>query len=197
MADAENELTVLPPEESVRRRTRVYFGVDRGSPELPTRILEAVARQAFHPWPDGPAAHVPRVVVEISADLVFSVTDDQPDTLPPGHETPVIHRYGTLAHPARRWMYIQSSGLCTHVDLEVWRDGRGFRQTLHGHHAIAPPEWFAAPAGAGTRATFFLDETYVGRTALTTDPALLDLHHPDCAERPDDVVVRDLRGPGA
>ncbi|MDP9795147.1 DNA gyrase/topoisomerase IV subunit B [Catenuloplanes nepalensis] len=189
-----DELTVLPGEEAVRRRIHMYFGVGRGDPRLPTMVFGEVVKQAFHPGRDSAAAHVSRVVAEITADLVFTVTDDQADTLPPGHDLPLFTGHPLMDRRLRRGVYLDASTICTHVDVEVWRDGRGFRLTLDGYRPIAPPEPFTAPAGAGTRATFFLDEAFTGRAAITLDPMLLDLHYPDCGERPDGVVLRDLRG---
>lgn len=179
-------LTVLPGEESVRRRPLMYFGADRGDSRLPAMVLGAIVREAFHPGADGAPAHLPRVVVEISGDRVFSVTDDQ--AAAPDMTWFLRHRL--RAGRMDQSFYLLASALCTRVDLEVWAGRRGFRQTLDGWHPAGPAEPFEAPDGAGTRATFVLNEVHTGRAVLTAD---FDLHDSNCAERSGSVLVRDLR----
>jgi DNA gyrase/topoisomerase IV subunit B len=69
------DITVLSFQDSVRNRTGMYFGVEPHSPDLATNILRGVIDDALHPA--GGGAHR-TVDIEVTADLRFTVTDDQP-----------------------------------------------------------------------------------------------------------------------
>ncbi|WP_157435608.1 hypothetical protein [Actinospica robiniae] len=80
--------------------------------------------------------------------------------------------------------------------VEVWRDGRGFRQELVGIRPAGPPEEAEARDGCGTHVAFELDPSYFGSSAaISTDLNSLELHGPHCTElsAPGCVVIRDLR----
>ncbi|MGC4895370.1 hypothetical protein [Micromonospora sp. DT31] len=88
-------ITVLDFDDSVRKRPGLYFGVGREDPRLATRVLLAVVTHAFHPATRVAASHTPDVVAEITADLAFSVTDDQADVLT-GQGLPKLGYYDSL-----------------------------------------------------------------------------------------------------
>src|SRR4051794_11563473 len=121
----------------------MYFGVSRADPRLPTWVLRAVAGHAFHPATRVASSHVPNVVAEVTADLAFSVTDDQAETLA-DQNLPQLGYHGSLLTPVR-WSYAAAAAVASQTTVEVWRDGRGFRQRLIGVRPVEPPVPFAAP----------------------------------------------------
>jgi DNA gyrase/topoisomerase IV subunit B len=187
-------ITVLTTADSVRERPGMYFGVGRGNPDLATQVLCAVVGHAFHPATAVAVCHTPHVVVDITADLAFAVTDDQADTLI-GDDSPRLGYEGSLLTP-NRLSSAAAAAVSSQTLIEVWRDGQGFRQTLIGLRPVEPPAPFSAPPGAGTRATFVLDPAFFGSATITTDIAALDVHGPDCADAggPGEIILRDHRG---
>jgi DNA gyrase/topoisomerase IV subunit B len=187
------DITVLEFDDAVRRWPGMYFGVGKEDPRLVTRIFCAVVDHAFHPAAAVAARHTPVVVAEITADLAFSVTDDQADTMA-GGDAPRLGYYGSLLTTSR-WMSAAAAAVSSRTTVEVWRDGLAFRQTLMGMQPLEPPEEFTAPAGAGTRVTYVLDPAYIGPALITTDVANLDLHGPGCSGITGSgrVEIRDLR----
>jgi hypothetical protein len=97
--------------------------------------------------------------------------------------------------PVQRWSSAAAAAVSSRTIVEVWHDGRGFRQTLAGLRPLAPPARFSAPAGAGTRVAHVLDPAFFGTAVITTDIAALDVHGPDCTGTvgPGEVVIRDHR----
>nr|BFE58058.1 hypothetical protein GCM10020063_025840 [Dactylosporangium thailandense] len=187
------DITVLEFDEAVRGRPGMHFGASRTDPRLPTWVLRTVVAHAFHPGTSVAANHAPDVVAEITADLAFSVTDDQAETLA-GQDVPRLGYYDSLLTPVR-WSSSAAAAVSSQSTVEVWRDGRGFRQRLAGARPVEPPVPFDAPVGAGTRVAYVLDPAYFGSAAITTDLAGLDVHGPHCPEPggPGAVVVLDRR----
>ncbi|MFJ6676318.1 hypothetical protein ACIQMJ_34900 [Actinosynnema sp. NPDC091369] len=187
------DITVPEFDELVRRRPGLFFG--RGDPRSATEVLRGVLDHALHPAARVAPPHVPRVVVEVRGDLAFSVVDDQADALG-GRDLPRPGYFGSLLGP-NRWVTAAAAALSAHATVEVWRDGRGFRQDLTGLRPTGRPEPFAAPAGAGTRVVLDLDPGFC-TAAITTDLGAVDPHGPGCAELPAALVVlRDLRPTGS
>ncbi|MEO5877221.1 MAG: hypothetical protein ABIS86_14260 [Streptosporangiaceae bacterium] len=58
------------------------------------------------------------------------------------------------------------TAVCEKASVEMWCDGRGFRQDLVGIRPLTGPQEFEPPVGSGTRVVFALDPAYVGRTAV-------------------------------
>jgi hypothetical protein len=139
-----------------------------------------VVGHAFHPATKVAVCHTPYVIVDITADLAFAVTDDQADTLT-GHGPPELGYEGSLLTP-NRLSSAAAAAVSSRTGVEVWRDGRGFRQTLVGLRPVEPPAEFAALAGAGTRVAFVFDPAFFGSATITNDIATLDFHGPDCAD---------------
>lgn len=187
------DITVLSMAEAVRKRPGMYFGVGPGDPGLATKVLCAVVRHAFHPAARVADSHTTRVVVDITADLVFSVTDDQAETLT-SQDTPRLGYENSLLTPAR-WLSAAAAAVSSQTTVEVWRYGRGFRQQLAGMSPSAPPARFPAPVGTGTRVAYVLDPAFFGSAVITTDIATLDVHGPHCADAdgPGEITVRDHR----
>jgi hypothetical protein len=187
------DITVLTMADSVRKWPGMYFGVGPGDPRLATRVLCAVMGHAFHPAAKVAASHTPHVVVDIIANLAFAVTDDQADTLA-GPGLPRLGYEGSLL-TADRWSSAAAAAVSSRTVVEVWRAGRGFRQTLVGLRPVEPPAEFDAPVGAGARAAFTLDPGFFGSSVITTDIATLDVHGPYCTEAAGsgEVVIRDHR----
>lgn len=174
----------------------MYFGVGPGDPSLATRVLCTVVGHAFHPATKVAASHAAHVVADITADLAFAVTDDQAD-LPTGQGMPRLGYEKSLLTPDR-WSSAAAAAVSTRTSVEVWRDGRGFRQTLVGLRPVEPPRAFSAPTGAGTRVEYVLDPDFFGTASITTALADLDIHGPDCRDAVGlgEVVVRDHRTQG-
>jgi DNA gyrase/topoisomerase IV subunit B len=187
------DIAGLTMADIIRKRPEMFFGVGRGDPRLATALLCAVVDYAFHPAPTVAAGHSPHVVVEITADREFSVTDDQADALT-GTGVPQLSYGGSLL-TVGRWSSAATAALSSWAVVEVWRAGQGFRQTLAGLRPVEPPTEFDAPAGAGTRVAFILDPAFLGSSAITTDSAALDVHGPYCtaAAGTGEVMVRDHR----
>lgn len=175
----------------------MYFGVGQGDPGLPASVLCAVAGHALHPATSVGREHTLRTVVEITDHLGFTMTMDQPHTWE-GAEAPTLGYYDSLLGP-EWWLPAAAAALCKRAAVEMWCEGRGFRQDLAGIRPVTAPREFEPPAGSGTRMTFALDLEYVGHTsALPTDLEHLDLHGPHCSETngPGQVIIRDLRDGG-
>jgi DNA gyrase/topoisomerase IV subunit B len=187
------DIAGLTMADVIRKRPEMYFGVGQGDPHLATELLCAVVGYAFHPAATVAASHTPHVVVEITADLEFSVTDDQADALTETGVPQLCHEGSLLT--AGRWSSAATAVLSSRAVVEVWRSGQGFRQTLIGLRPAEPPAEFDAPAGAGTRVIFVLDPAFLGSSAITTDIAALDVHGPHRTEAAGsgEVIVKDHR----
>lgn len=129
--------TVRSFEDSVRKRTGMYFAAGWESPDLPTCILRAVIGDALHAL-NGDHHHVD---VEVVGDLRFTVADDQPPDLNDlGQPKPGF--YESLISQ-RRWALAAAAALSTRTLIEVRADGQGWRQELTGTTPM-PPEPFTA-----------------------------------------------------
>ncbi|MFH8933870.1 hypothetical protein [Streptomyces griseosporeus] len=188
------DIQVVDFDEHVRRHPEMYFGAWHGRPDPATRILSAVLSHALHPAARLAPAHTARVEAGIEGDLTFWVADDLVEDAWDGDRPPSGY-YGSLLGPDR-WTCAAAAALSTRTVVEVWRDGRGFRQELSGLRPVEDPREIDAPAGRGTRVLFELDATWAG-PALSTDLASLDLHAPHCDAPlgPGHVTLRDLRAP--
>ncbi|GAA0966294.1 hypothetical protein GCM10009555_007790 [Acrocarpospora macrocephala] len=186
------DITVLEFDEVVRKRPEMYFGVGLNDPRLPTALLCAVAGHALHPAAGVAREHTLRTVIEVFDDLGFTVAMDQVHAWG-GADSPALGYYGSLLGP-EWWLPAAVAALCESVTVEMWSDGRGFRQELAGIRPLAEPWEIDAPVGSGTRIVFVLDPGRLGRgAAFPTDH--LELHDPDCGapKGPGHVIVRDRR----
>jgi hypothetical protein len=190
------DIEVLEFDASVRRRTGMFFGVGRGDPRLPVRMLCAVARHALHPATGVAAEHTLHTVVEITGDLGLTVVMDQPhawggsDTA-----TPALGYHDSLLGP-EWWLPAAVAALSARVTVDMWSAGRGFTQDLAGIRPLSGPRRYDAGEGSGTKVAFALDPAYVGPDfVLPADLEDLDLHGPHCAAPPGSgyVLIRDLR----
>jgi len=128
------DIRVMEFDDSVRERPGMYFGANRLDPRLATWVLRAVVAHAFHPGTRVAACHVPHVVAEVLAGLAFSVADDQAETLA-DQDVPQLGYYDSLLTPVR-WSSAAAAALSSQTTVEVWRDGRGFRQRLIGARPV-------------------------------------------------------------
>lgn len=106
--------------------------------------------------------------------------------------------YGSLLGSGR-WLSAAGAVVSSRAVVEVWREGRGFRQELARLRPTRAPEEFETPPDSGTRVAFEPDPAYFGSgAAVTADLSALDLHGPYCTERggPGYVVLRDHRDGG-
>lgn len=188
------DITVLSFEESVRKRTGMYFAVAPHSPDLPTNVLRGVIDDALHPA-GGDIHHT--VEIEVADDLRFTVSDDQPPALDDRGE-PRPGFYGSLIDKSR-WALAAAAALSIRTHIEVRADGQGWRQELAGTTPTSP-ESFAAPGEAdGTRITFELDAAFLtDGAAISTSPELLRPSGIGCATcastpRPTTVTIQDRR----
>ena len=188
------DITVLTLAESVRKRPGMYFGAVPTDQDFATEVLCAVVGHAFHPAAAVATRHTPHVAADITADLAFAVTDDQAETLTDHHFLPRLgYEESLLTHT--RLTSAAAAAVSSRTVVEVWRDGRGFRQTLVGLRPVEPPAEFLCPTGAGTRVAYVLDPAFFGSAAITTDIAALDVHGPYCTDAvgPGEVLIRDHR----
>ncbi|MEU9202712.1 hypothetical protein [Streptomyces sp. NPDC048332] len=191
------DIQVLEFDDAVRASPGMYFGAAQGDPALATKVLCRVVGHSLHPAVSVARPHSLRVIVEISADLTFSVADDHVDPLD-GHGKPRLGYYGSLLGNDR-WLSAAAAAVSSHAVVEVWREGRGFRQELHRLRPAGAPEEFEAAPGSGTRVSFELDPAYFGSdSAITSDLTSLELHGPHCTGRDGAgyVVFRDHRDGG-
>jgi hypothetical protein len=127
-------ITVLSFEDVVRKRTGTYFGVAPDSQQLATNIVRAVIDDALHPV--GGGRHQ-IVTVEVVSDLRFAVSDDQrhgvddQGQLRLGFFDSLIDR--------SRWALAGAAAISTRSTVEVWSDGRGYRQELVGTRPTGDP----------------------------------------------------------
>ncbi|MFF3443921.1 hypothetical protein [Streptosporangium sp. NPDC002721] len=183
------DITVLSWDEVVRKRPAMYFGVGQRHPDLPTRILAALMTDALH-LQDGEHR---RTNVEIIGDLRFTVVDDQiRETDEQG--VPRLDHVGSLLD-RRRCHQAAATALSARTIIEVWAEGRGYRQELVGTQPLAPPQAIVAPVRDGTLVTYELDPSYlVSGAAIAVSLEDLDLHGEWCAGHPlVGSVVKDLR----
>ncbi|WP_392969907.1 hypothetical protein [Streptomyces sp. LN245] len=71
------DIEVLEFDDAVLASPGMYFGAGREDPVPATEVLCRVVGHALHPATGVARPHSLRVIVEVSADLAFSVTDDQ------------------------------------------------------------------------------------------------------------------------
>ena len=182
-------------DDAVRKRPGMYFGASRESVQFATQVLCSVLGHALHPATTVAPAHTLRASAQISADLAFSVLDDQANPFD-GQGLPRLGYCGSLLGPDR-WISAAAAAVGSCVNVEVWRDGRRFHQELAGSRPVGPPEELEAKDdGCGTRVTFELDPVYFGESAsISTELGSPDLHGPHCSEPsgPGYVEIRDLR----
>jgi hypothetical protein len=185
-------ITVLSFDEVVRKRTGMYFAVAPDSPDLPSNILRGVIQDALHCAGGGHCT----VVADVTADLSFTVADDQPLFLSDLGE-PEPGFYDGLIDK-RRWALAAAAALSSRTLIEIRAGGRGWRQELTGT-TRALPELFAAPGEAdGTRATFELDAGFLAPgPGISTSPERLRAWDADCTRcaglRADALTIRDHR----
>ncbi|MEV0903203.1 hypothetical protein [Actinoplanes sp. NPDC049802] len=155
-------IEVLEFDKAVRKRPGMYFGAGQDDPSLPTRMLAVILWRPLHTGAD---PHTSHVTAEITGNLIVTIADDQAETL-------TVNGHGALLSP-ERWEYQAAAALTARTSLEVWRDGRGFRQELAGARPLRPPTPFSPPPGSGTRVTFTSTPVNSGRPppSPATSPA--------------------------
>jgi DNA gyrase/topoisomerase IV subunit B len=185
-----DQIQVLTFEEHVRSRPAMYFRVDRGSPELPTEVLQRVVWDALH-HSDGTHG---QIIVETGSDLGFTVEDDQrPAADEQGRPLPGL--CGSLLGK-ERWAPAAAAALSVRAVVEVRLDGRGYRQELVGTKGMGAWEEFATSEPSGTRATFPLDPSYCGPDEAIAWSLLPEgLHGQECDAHPSPVTfpIQDVR----
>ncbi|WP_406099699.1 hypothetical protein [Streptomyces sp. NBC_01013] len=185
-----DQIQVIAFEEHVRTRPAIYFRVSRGSPELPTEVLQQAVWDALH-HRDGTHG---RISVEIESDLNFTVEDDQRRAADE-QGRPLPGFFGSLLGK-ERWAPAAAAVLSVRTVVEVWLDGRGYRQELAGATPTGSWEEFATPKLSGTRTTFHLDPSYCGPDeAIAWSLLAEELHGQECDAQPSPVTfpIHDLR----
>lgn len=188
-----DQLQVISFAEHVRARPAVYFRVERDSPELPTEVLQQVVWDALHRH-DGTHG---QIGVEIASDLCFTVEDDRLHSADERRRP--LHGFFESLLDKDRWAPAAAAALSVRTVIEVWLDGRGYRQELAG--AAPTGAWEECPARRpyGTRTTFHLDPSYFGPDeAIAWALRPHELHGEECVAHPSPPTfpIHDLR-PGA
>ncbi|MFF8785217.1 hypothetical protein [Streptomyces sp. NPDC015125] len=185
-----DQIQVVTFAESVRARPAMYFRVGRDSPELPTEVLQTVVWDALH---RGDGTHG-RIRVEVVSDLSFTVVDDRRPTIDElGNPLPGF--FNSLLDK-ERWAPAAAAALSVRTVIEVWLEGRGFRQELAGSVPTGPVEEFTAPVATGSLATFELDPAYFAPgEALAWALLPSELHGERCGQLPSTATfpIRALR----
>ncbi|MGC9496923.1 hypothetical protein [Streptomyces sp. WG7] len=130
--------------------------VERNSGELSTEVLQRVVWDAMH-HRDGTHG---QISVEITSNLSFTVEDERPHSADE-RGRPLPGFYGSLLDKDR-WAPAAAAALSVRMVIEVWLDGRGYRQELAGAVPAGPWEERPAPRLHGTRTTFHLVPSYTG-----------------------------------
>ncbi|MFF0578253.1 hypothetical protein [Streptosporangium saharense] len=185
-------ITVREFDESVRERPGMYFEVGLDNPRLPITLLSVAAQHALHPATRVAQEHSLTSMIEILGALRFRVTINQRHTWP---DSPPLGYHDSLIGP-EWWLLAAIGALCETTTVEIWCDGRGFRQELAGLRPRTAVRGFEPPPGSGTRITFALDaQNLPPGAAFPADLGGLDVHGPYCAaaDGPGTVVIRDHR----
>lgn len=152
---ARRAIQVLSPDEAVRRRPKMYFGVGREDPALLIALVRAVASEPF----EYPGSEPVDVEILIEADLTFAVADNQPVTYYNPGGLPGLRPDDSLLD-RRRWALRAVAALTTSTTVEVRTAGRIWRQELAGSQAISGPRDGGASDRQGIRVKFDLDLDY-------------------------------------
>ncbi|MGP3919041.1 hypothetical protein [Nonomuraea sp. 10N515B] len=110
-------------------------------------------------------------------------------------DSPPLGYFDSLLGP-EWWLLAAIATLCTSTTVEMWSDGRGFRQELAGLRPLSPVQRFDPQAGSGTRIIFTIDgHNLPPSAAFPTDLGNIDAHGTDCTAEvgPGYVVIRDDR----
>jgi DNA gyrase/topoisomerase IV subunit B len=188
------DITVLSFEDSVRKRTGMYFAVAPNSPDLPTNIVRGVIDDALH---SARASAHHTFEIEVTGDLRFTVADDQPPALDERGE-PKQGFYGSMIDKAR-WALAAAAALSTHTLIEIRAGGRGWRQELTGSIPTLPEPFAAPDESDGTRVALELDAAFLATdAAISTSPDRLQPRGTGCATcagtpRATTLTIKDRR----
>ncbi|YCK38537.1 hypothetical protein ACNF49_32150 [Actinomadura sp. ATCC 39365] len=186
------DITVLEFDAAVLERPGMYFGVELDDPRLPALLLSAVTRHALHPAPRVAGNHWLTSEIVVLGDLCFTVAIDQQHSW---SASPPLGYFDSLLGP-EWWLLAAIATLCTSTTVEMWNDGRGFRQELAGLRPLSPVQRVDPRAGSGTRITFTIDARNLPPSAaFPANLGTIDAHGTDCtaADGPGHVVIRDAR----
>lgn len=192
-----DDIEVMSAEQAFRLRPGLFFHSVPADAEFLSHVVSGLLSWALHRATREPGPGGLRATLTISDDLAFTVSDDQVTAFDPLNAPGVdgdqsfVRLVGPEVAPV--------AAISARTRVEIWRDGRGFRQDLHGLTPTAPPEPFVAPAGAGTVAQFYLDAQYVGsERSLPAEFSSIDLHGAHCCDDSPTtgfVAIRDARNP--
>jgi hypothetical protein len=138
-------------DEAVRRRPKLYFGLDQADPGLVVAVVQFAAVTPFA-WALKTGDALPAVQVIIRAGMRFTLSFNS--VLPgtdPGSRPPV--RRALIFEP----QLAPVAAVSTRTVAEVRAGGRAWRQELAGAQPLAAPRDCGACDQLGTRATFDLD----------------------------------------
>lgn len=190
-AYAASDITVVSFEEAVRMRPGMYFAAELDSPDLPTNILKCVINDVLHA-PGG--GHHP-VDVEVTTDMGFTVTDEQPPDLDDLGE-PKPGFYGSLIGRTR-WALAAAAAFSSHALIEVQAGSHSWRQELTGTAPGRPVPFTPSVRADGTRATFTLNPSLLTAGAvISISPEQLWTRGSrcgTCTSPQREVTIRDRR----
>ncbi|MFJ8476919.1 hypothetical protein [Kitasatospora sp. NPDC094011] len=196
-----DDIWIEAPESgaSVRRNVPMFFGAAPGDPQLGTNLLSALGDDLLHAASSIAPAHTLSARIDILGDRRITVSVAQPHRWT-ASDSPTLGPSGSLL--GNEWWSLSAlAALSAAVTVELWCDGRGFRQHCSGLRPLGAVQDFLPPDGSGTRVSLTLDPACIGAdVAIPTELAGLNLHGPFCTAPPGPgrLLIRDHRqGPAA
>jgi hypothetical protein len=147
-----NSINVITFDEAVRRRPRMYFGLDQADPRLVVSVVQCAASTPFI-WDlvsgDGPVAA--KIIVEAGMRFTLSF-----NALPPGIDpaNPCAQGGSLIWRP---WTLAATAAVSSRATVEMCTGSRAWYQELAGAQPLSAPRDRGACHRVGTRATFDLD----------------------------------------
>ncbi|MCP2323785.1 DNA gyrase/topoisomerase IV subunit B [Hamadaea flava] len=160
---AAKDLVVLTGADVVRKRPRMYYGVDQDDPALPGAVLRSVVQGVLHV---PPARESLEIVVTISGDLVFSVHDNgggmSPHTGHPAQRPDPEAMLTTIhaGHDDRAGEIGPAATLCRRVEVWTHWEGVAYATEMAADRTVTPLRELGPATEEGTKIRMWLDPEY-------------------------------------
>jgi hypothetical protein len=165
-------ITILEAHEAIRKRPRMYFGVEQADPALPGAVLALVLCHMLGGNPFFRPARPAIVDVLVHGDTAFTVTRDGPGPDPRDRDE-FTRLFTTMFTP---WPYElhAAAAVSRRTSADSWCGGRHYRQAFSRVLPTGPVEDLGPTARSGLGASFELDADYfTADAAIPADPAFL------------------------